>query len=520
MKKYLSLLLAMLMILTALFTVVACQDSEQPDGPKDPTTDEDNKPPVVTPPIDGGEEERIPLNYLPTDGYNNASFNILQWTAGGLTDVGYSWVPWEEGDVEREDGDMLGSAVFDRNAWVEENYGVNITREYWSVDEVNGAPSYMAVVRNDSLTSNNTYQLYILRTVNIVELVEEGLFADMNEYEQYIHTDQPWWVQDSVDSFTLGSHLYVAASEMLLRDKGATAALYFNKVMAADYTDLPDFFELAAAGEWTLEDLVLSCEVVAHSNDSDELMNSAEDVWGCCGGDDPVYYLFNAAGHKFAHIDEGGYLEYDFGYEEESVIDLKRIFDDFIYSEWYMNKMTVGQKFLQQDQDLFVDGTSLFKSGMVKDTTNVLKYMPDLYGILPHPKINLDQEEYSSLVWEHHDSILGIPEYAADKEMCAVILEALSWESYYSVYPMFYETILLSRAAKDSESKAMLEIIMNTRSYDPGLYWDNASGLHGSDGLLRLSKTSSSDIASLWATYRDNVEENIKEVNNWIADKE
>jgi hypothetical protein len=66
----------------------------------------------------------------------------------------------------------------------------------------------------------------------------------------------------------------------------------------------------------------------------------------------------------------------------------------------------------------------------------------------------------------------------------------------------------------------MLQIIMDTRSYDPGLYWDNASGLHGSDGLLRLSKTGSSDIASMWATYRANIEENIKEVNNWIADKE
>ena len=150
----------------------------------------------------------------------------------------------------------------------------------------------------------------------------------------------------------------------------------------------------------------------------------------------------------------------------------------------------------------------------------MLKYMPDLYGILPHPKIDVDQEEYSSLVWEHHDSILGIPEYAADKEMCAVILEALSWESYYTVYPMFYETILLSRAAKDSESKAMLQIILDTRSYDPGLYWDNASGLHGNDGLLRLSKTGSSDIASKWATYSDTIEENVQEVNNWIADKE
>jgi hypothetical protein len=268
-----------------------------------------------------------------------------------------------------------------------------------------------------------------------------------------------------------------------------------------------------------LEELIFACEIVAHSNDSDEEMNSAEDIWGCIGGDDPVYYLFNAAGYKFAHIDEDGYIAYDFGYDEDSITVVKSIFDDFLYTDWYMNSTTDGE-FLEKDQDLFVDGVSLFKTGMVKDTTNTLKNMNDLYGILPYPKYTLDQESYSSLVWEHHDSVLGIPEFAADKEMCAVVLEALSWESYYSVYPLFYDTILLSRAAKDQESKEMLEIIFATRSYDPGLYWDGGSGLHGGEGLLRLSKKGTSDIASLWATYKSKVEENIQEVNNWIADKE
>jgi hypothetical protein len=259
---------------------------------------------------------------------------------------------------------------------------------------------------------------------------------------------------------------------------------------------------------------------VSSSLDGDDLMNSAQDMWGCSGGDDPVYYLFNASGFKFAHIDGGGYLNYDFGYSDESINAMKRIFDEFMYADFYMNTMTVGSTFLEQGQDLFVDGMSLFKSGMIKDTALTLKEMPQLYGILPHPLFDLDQTEYSSLVWEHHDSILGIPEFALDKEMCAVVLEALSWESYYSVCPVFYDTILLNRAAKDSESKAMLQIILNTRSYDPGLYWDNASGLHGGDGLLRLSKTGSSDIASLWAKYKETIDGNIDEVNAWIESKE
>jgi hypothetical protein len=107
--------------------------------------------------------------------------------------------------------------------------------------------------------------------------------------------------------------------------------------------------------------------------------------------------------------------------------------------------------------------------------------------------------------------------------MCAIILEALSWESYYSVYPTFYETILLNRAAKDEDSKRMFQIIFETRSYDPGQYYDtgsNASGLHGGSGLLRLTGTGNADIAGLWAGFRDAVAANVDKVNAWISGNE
>lgn len=508
MKKYVSLIWALLVIV-ALFSFVACEEQDSPQNNKDNQSTQGDQNTTV---------ERVPLDYLPTDGYNNAPFHILEWSCNGVVDVGVSWIPWEEGDVDVQDGDMLNSAVFDRNAWVEETYGVVITKEYASVDI---SPSYMTRVRGDAETSSNSYQLFTMRTLEIVSLIEEGFFANLNDYEKYLHMDQPWWVQDSVTSFKLGSYQYVASSEMLLRDKGATAALFFNQKLAGDYTELPDFFALAADGDWTLEDMISACELVSHSADQDDLMNSAKDVWGCSGSDSPIYYLYNAAGYKFAHIDEYGYVDYDFADEgTDSILVMKSLFDDFLYQNWYMNSGTIGKTFLQEGQDLFVDGQSLFKSGMIKDTTNMLKNMNDLYGILPHPQYSIDQENYSSLVREHHDSVLGIPAHAADKEMCAVVLEALSWESYYSVYPIFYDTILLSRAAKDKESKEMLKIIFNTRSYDPGLYWDGNSGLHGSDGLLGLSKQKTSDIAHLWGTYKDKVGENIEKINKWITNKE
>ena len=338
MKKLLSLLLASLMVLSLIVTMVACQEPE-PDTPvnddkpgdttnpgKDPDDDPEDDPkddPDDDPTEKPDPTERIPLDYLPTEGYNNASFHILEWSAGGQTDVGISWIPWEEGDVDREDGDMLGAAVFKRNAWVEETFKVEITKEYGSVDQ-----EYFTDVRSDSMSGSDLYQMLTLRTVNVVSLIQDDLYADMNEYQDYMHFDQPWWVQDAVKSFTLGSHLYVAASEILLRDKGATAALFFNQVITNDYVDeLPDFFELAANKEWTLEEMIFACETVSHPNDGDDQMNSAEDIWGISSGDDPVYYLYNGFGYKFAHIDDDGFIDYDFADEgSDSIIVMQNIF--------------------------------------------------------------------------------------------------------------------------------------------------------------------------------------------------
>ena len=517
MKKYLSLLLAILMVLTALLGLVACNDPEDPKDPstedKVPNDDENEKP------DDPQGEERIPLEF-PQESYdfNDENYHILEWACGGQEAAGESWIPWEEGDVDQLDGGMLSQAVFDRNAWVEENFSVNITKEYVSVDAASG--NHITRMRQNRETSSNEFQLVTQRSRNLITMVQENLMFDMNTYEGTIlHTDQPWWVQNSIDSYTLGAHLYVASTELLLRDKGATAALYFNQRLVEDYADLPNFFELVDSGDWTFANMIAACEIVSGSADGDDLMNSGTDMWGIIGGDDPVFFLYAATGRQFAHIDEGGYMEYDFGYDESSIVVMQEIFEDFMYADWYLNTAVDKSILDSYEGKVFQDGHALFSGGMVK-SVNDLSEMTDLYGILPYPKYDEEQEDYSSLVWIHHDSILGIPADVADAEMCAVILEALSWSAYYDVYPVFYDTILLDRAAKDADSKRMLQLIFKTRIYDPGQYWDTTTGLQHAQGLLRLTSRESSDIMSVWKTFEGKVEQCVKDINKMISDME
>ncbi len=529
MKKLLSLCMAMLLILTALFTMVACQD----DGPGDkPGTDKPNtgtpgteNPGTGDPGTDNpGTQERLPIDYLPTEMYGTEeeprSYHILEWTANGKEDVGDSWIPWEEGDVETVDGDILGEAVFNRNALVEAKYGIDITKEYASVDSGYGL-TISNRLQDAAQNSDDSYQLATHRSIGIRHLIENEMFVDMNEYDTYLRTDNPWWVKDSVASLKLGERLFVAASEILLRDKGSTAALYFNQDLAKDYEDMPNFFEAVRSGDWTMQMMIEAGDAADRDVDGNTLVDSSMDIWGATGNDDFVYFAFNGAGLKFAAPNEDGLLEYHFASEDNnSLIVMQDIFDEFVFSDWFLHSEVPNKKGIAAEgQELFVENKALFKIGMVKDTTVTLRNMVATYGILPYPKYNELQDEYSSLVYVHHDSLLGIPAGSMDREYSAVILEALSYESYYTVYPMFYEDIMMDRAAKDLNSKDMLEKIFQTRSYDPGLIWDggeNETGLHGGEGYLRLSATGSADVAHIWATFSEKVEDLFDSVNEWI----
>lgn len=240
------------------------------------------------------------------------------------------------------------------------------------------------------------------------------------------------------------------------------------------------------------------------------MINSDEDVWGGVCGDDTVFYLFNGAGLKFAEIDDNGYIQYQFG-DEDSIVTMKKIFDDVMYADWYNNTF-VDKNHLQTK--IFEADHCLFAFGLVK-SVNGYRNMESDYCVLPIPKLSTDQENYSSLVWMHHDCVLGIPENVGDAEMVSVILEALSAEAYYTVYPAFYDTVIMGKSVRDQQSKDMLKIVFETRSFDPGQYWDNGTGVQGE--LLRLTSKGTSDIASIWARCRSAVEKCFNEINDKIG---
>ena len=419
-------------------------------------------------------------------------------------------------EEDYDQADIISSEVYDRNLVVEEKYGVRITTEYLSYD----TDQYVQKLRSNNSTGDDLWQLVTQRSVDLQTPVEENLLLDMkaDEYSDIFHFDQPWWVQDSVKSFTLGDHLYAASSELLLRDKGATAACFYNQTVAENH-GITQLYDLVREGKWTMEEMITMCESVMGDGDGDDKISSGKDMWGIVGTRDPMYYLFNSFGQKFGEMDDAGYLEFTFG-SSKSVTVMQDILSKIMYREGvYLNTHYNKNKTDETLGKVFLTDHALFSLNYLKAVLS-FREMESLYGIIPMPKYDELQEDYSSLVWVHHDCLVSIPAVTADPEMSAIILEALSYESYYTVYPAFYDVVLMNRSTRDDESKEMLEIIFRTRSYDPGQYWvkAKASGreLHGQTGLMQMQENNSTDVVSTLAIFQNAIDECVKKVNEWV----
>ena len=498
--RILAMLLALIMALSTLALVACADQTDDPEDPEQEGTQEGDDP--TEDPVE--EDPRIPLDYLPTTRYDGTQINVLEWSANGHDTPGQGWIPWEEIDVDEGDGDPINNAIYDRNGVVEETYGVTITKEYLSVD---GNPAYGTAFRANETSGDQAYQMITMRTVGISAFCMENLMTNMFELSN-LHTDMPWWNQDSVTSYTMGKALFFAAPEMLLRDKGATATMYFNQKIAED-SGIDDLYAIAADGEWTMDLMIELAEDVAADMDGDDVISSGEDLYGLTGGDrDMPYFLFTGSGNKIAVINDEGYLELTFGSEEDITI-WQDILDYVMYSDFIYNRLMDKSK-IPAGFNAFRDDRCLFNMCLVKDVLS-MRNMESDYGVLPVPKYDADQENYASLVWMHHDCVLGIPASCTNTDIISTVLEHMSYISYYDIYPIFYDTIILGKSARDQQSKEMLELVFQTRSFDAGQYW-----LGDQLPFLVLVEQNKTNIASTWASSVKAVEAALENFNEKI----
>ena len=280
-----SLLLALLMLSTALF---ACADT--------PPAEESTPTEATTPAIPDGTtaapEETTELvinalNILGARDLGKATITIYTNAYDGMwsSDLFYP----------ENDGDILGSAVYQRNANVSENFNVEIK------EKAHGSRTFASSLKN-IVSSNDTEVCQAICTTlaDAADDLTKGNIQNLANI-QNINLSGQWWNQANNASWSIGGRQYFANGDITTTDDMATRAIFFNKnIMADNNIEAP--YQMVKDGKWTFDrffEMVSAAAIDVGGNG----MNKNEDTFGLTAQNSVGFMLLMAAGEPLVRKD-------------------------------------------------------------------------------------------------------------------------------------------------------------------------------------------------------------------------
>lgn len=453
-----SRLLAMLLLLAMM---ASCSESEvnttetTAAGEQQPTVAEVSEETEAETTEDDGKMAYAPE--FPERNYDGYEFRIVS-----RDDDMHSY-PVHTRDLYAEEmnGDAINDAVYERNSLVEETYGIRIKLETHSETTNEYTPNTM--VENAVMAGSDDYDLLTTHMLNGATTALKNVFLNFNNID-YIDFEKPYWNQNAYDAFSVGDKTYLALSDLCFSSNDNTHCMVYNKELAENY-NVGDIYEMVANNEWTFDKFRSLCENVSSDINGDGQMTDA-DLYGyfIAGGSGLINWMFGADLHVMAK-DENNIPYLDF-YSEKMVdiynwaYELYSSDDTYYVSSWVVKEVPI---IFSGDHALFMTT----QIGVIEDLRN----MEADFGVLPYPKYEASQENYAHYV-DGHAAIMAVPKTVTDIERTGILLEALSFESYKSVLPWYYDVMMTKKNVRDEQSGLMLELIYNTRAFDFAYVYD------------------------------------------------
>lgn len=436
-KQQISLLLAAAMLCSLLMSCAKTDDNPNPA----PQTGMDT---VTT----AGEEteNRYDANgYLkdsiPADlHFDNEPVNILYWNNA------------KNVEFEAEnDGSILNSAIYTRNLQVEERLGVKLN---WIGEKGDYAQrAEFNQIINTDLSGSGEYDIISAYSTTIAMAVTYGYALDLLEFDEQLNFDNPWWGADLTDMATINGKLYFATGDIstnyLLRMYGT----FFNKKLVEAY-NLTSPYAMVENNQWTVDHFL----TLASSFNGD--MNGGDPIYGFVNDAITIEALFYGANLNFVEkdADDVPYLSAAWsGEKAQNLIDK-------VAAYCQTSSALIDAK---NDESIFSSGNALFILYSLDYAMNYLSDSDVDFGIVPIPKYDTEQENYSTTL-NYKYSLYMISKGTAIPEIAAWTLEALASQSYRTVTPDLYEKVMKVRYVTDETSQQMIDYIRDGVSFEIG----------------------------------------------------
>ncbi len=478
MKRVLSLIITSAILLSVF---AGCSQNETNEGESEKSPN-NTSPDSSSNESEESTEEEDYLSHLSSFSFDDVDFRILANGSGAGE--------WEGHEIEAKDmtGDIINDAVYERNAIIRDNYGVNLI-------SVKSTGICSDDFRQAINASSYDYDMGLVYANASIPMSLEGGLYDLTQLPT-VQLDAPYFDQNANSTLTLENHLYVSYGDMNMQNIDLAWCVMFNKQLATDNA-LPNMYEFAEKGEWDLDTLSTLSKNCLRDLDGDGVITEDDSLGLVTPYDRTCLALLFASDIKLIEKDENDSPVYNPLSEKaysvyEKIISLYN--DDYCMN---VNKITNSWR---GSENMFMENRILFYVECMQNLSRFRNMEVD-FGVLPMPKYDKTQESYCSMVCDFAAATV-IPSYCQNTELAGFVLEAINAASHDTVREAYVEKALKYKNSRDEESLTSINIILDTMYYDPAF-------LYGWGGLTTT-------IGSLAANVEPELASTIKKVDSRI----
>ena len=393
--------------------------------------------------------------------------------------------------ADEQNGDPVNDAVYIRNQVLTEKYNFSIKATFTT----ESAKTPATVVKPSILANEDVYHIVYDGLTLLSPLATEKYLIDLNGLK-YVDYAKPWWDEKSNDDLSIVHKLFFTYGEHMLGSKSGLYCIFYNKKMAEDY-NLGDLYQYVRDDNWNWDvfaELAKNVNQDVNNNGKPDV----EDIYGFVTEQYNAYTAMVGGGIKIALKDENGipYLAMNTEKGVTGIGIIMKVFGDKNMTTYPSQISGVTNVWVDFWVDVFLANRMLFREGAMHDVPS-MRNMDSDFGILPMPKVFPQQDRYyhTNSVW--NAQMMSIPVTAGDLDKISFILEAMACESLYVLTPAYYDVQLKTKIARDNESKEMLDIIFDSKTFDIGAayQWGNLISVYTS-----MAESRNTNFASAYAS--------------------
>ena len=439
MKKIFALLLALLMLLP--LAVSCAKDNNTGNGPSSGEQEE----------VDSGNEttELVKQTYAGHN-YDGYAFRIFAISPG---EHYQSFIAEDSTEIwyEEDSADALQHAVFTRNLLTEELLNVKIT-PIW------GGNTYEVTDQTKTLVKAGGDEMDLVHNSQFKTFPQamENYFYNLYDLDSF-NVKADWWDQEYVDTFTYRKNqLYTIVGDYLTLDDYSTSVMFYNKNVIDNY-NLEDPADYVDDGTWTIAKMMEMAEKVTQDLSGDGNMDE-NDSWGLLDNGFALVHFIEGCDSHMTTLDEDGVPQVTID-KEQFINTVQYVFEHVIQSPALLEQ--------GNDDDLIVikDDRALFYHEVLGALYN-FRDMEGDFSLLPIPKMNEEQKEYTSIADGIWCTVLAMPITVKDTDKIGTIMSVLGGMSTDTVEKALYEIVLGPMLFREKRTVDMLAYCLNARDFD------------------------------------------------------